>query len=1152
MRTYVGTAEAQKILGVSRRTLYRMIHEARISGVKVGGTWRFAEDQLRHQLTGKPMARPAAPAAGAPPVSQAVARFERVYGGQVRRNLQAVLRHVKPDLLVFKDREARRLFVILGLLPPEHADHVTYMSALRHRSRKHLREKIALKSLLLLDDVAERARGLSANRELLEKCQARVHTAALCTRKEQIVAGKIEEFGLHRGLELGDADYRRFTALLSQVLLENAPRLDVDHLVVRMPLPPDRVAALKVLCAGLGRYHETQCYLGSTEHATSWTLDDPTFLRLPRKALAPLRFDGVAKLRFSYRPADSFLEIAVIVAPSMTVDLRAPLDGLLSVLGGRRARTVLPSDFGEMEPAYQARYIYEASLLLLAAEVARQFLMVLGENRAFGASSRVARLHQEDALSCFDPNLDTSLLRLVEQIVNGAPLVEMPDTGDYLLPGILAACPEYIRPLGIVKQATSCWGSLGGAAAAVISAMKRSIVQLQRDGRDYDGHAIGLAQLEEELIESEAPVDYRLLSLCLDVLLELPLMKPRNQLVRVQGSVFECARGYLLSERTGMKEDPDSPTGFIESKSETSKHLTAERGIVLVENAVRYLQRHLGIDDGLVEFFLEKVLCNVRADWDETEDAFPLAVMPYRFGGFVLASQPISAPTETVPLSALCEKSPLLTYDRRQRKISFKTTPEAEAVLDAKTEELLSFAERTQLEALLRGYCYVLEKMDGNDCHNPEALLTMSLSRSLPEAYAFVHVELPLWLDDIRGALVCLKTAIRLRALQLAVPPPVETQFSSHMRNADTAPREIVRKMNLFTRQPRLIEKLAALPWPESTVKQRILRNLPPLDTSADDSQCPVVEVVHLAGVLRSTNAFLAQVFAVVSQHANAAPQLRQSVAALAKQLPRCRDILADLERMLTTDSLQDVGACLDHLVDDLESRSILLLPDPKAQTVDPVESLLHLYSLITDRLHASLARFGESSEFAVAFVDILGFQPVAEDLVQRGDFATVEDARVHLRAPVDDAINACASQHRECFATVPVAVGGDAWLLVFPHAKTCLDVVIALLAKMQADGVPRLPIVGLSWGHPYLQSGGALDRWSVMAYLLTEKQKYLRRRPGMIIAGQTFTDALGREDADACRPFRQVGKKAGYTFPGCGKTQVRLYACDWQSPRRA
>lgn len=71
MSELLTTREVQNILKVDRITVYRMLQDGRLKGVKIGQQWRFPRDEVQRLLTGQPTmeAEPAAeaqPAAAAP------------------------------------------------------------------------------------------------------------------------------------------------------------------------------------------------------------------------------------------------------------------------------------------------------------------------------------------------------------------------------------------------------------------------------------------------------------------------------------------------------------------------------------------------------------------------------------------------------------------------------------------------------------------------------------------------------------------------------------------------------------------------------------------------------------------------------------------------------------------------------------------------------------------------------------------------------------------------------------------------------------------------------------------------------------------------------------------------------------------------------
>ncbi|MCX6028811.1 MAG: PocR ligand-binding domain-containing protein [Chloroflexi bacterium] len=65
MEKYLTARQLQERLQVDRITIYRMLHSGRLNGVKVGGQWRFREDDVRQMVAPESGVSGAAP--GAPP-----------------------------------------------------------------------------------------------------------------------------------------------------------------------------------------------------------------------------------------------------------------------------------------------------------------------------------------------------------------------------------------------------------------------------------------------------------------------------------------------------------------------------------------------------------------------------------------------------------------------------------------------------------------------------------------------------------------------------------------------------------------------------------------------------------------------------------------------------------------------------------------------------------------------------------------------------------------------------------------------------------------------------------------------------------------------------------------------------------------------------
>lgn len=55
------TKQLQELLKIDRTTVYRMLNDGRLTGIKVGGQWRFSRQEVEGQLTGARSAKSSAP-----------------------------------------------------------------------------------------------------------------------------------------------------------------------------------------------------------------------------------------------------------------------------------------------------------------------------------------------------------------------------------------------------------------------------------------------------------------------------------------------------------------------------------------------------------------------------------------------------------------------------------------------------------------------------------------------------------------------------------------------------------------------------------------------------------------------------------------------------------------------------------------------------------------------------------------------------------------------------------------------------------------------------------------------------------------------------------------------------------------------------------
>ena len=55
MENYLTTKQVQDLFKVDRITVYRMLHDGRLKGIKIGNQWRFSQTEVERLLSGEPM-----------------------------------------------------------------------------------------------------------------------------------------------------------------------------------------------------------------------------------------------------------------------------------------------------------------------------------------------------------------------------------------------------------------------------------------------------------------------------------------------------------------------------------------------------------------------------------------------------------------------------------------------------------------------------------------------------------------------------------------------------------------------------------------------------------------------------------------------------------------------------------------------------------------------------------------------------------------------------------------------------------------------------------------------------------------------------------------------------------------------------------------
>ena len=401
--------EACSILNVSQRTLYRWISDGKMSATKVGRGYRFDKSRLL-EVAGLPNPK--------------TSTFAQLYREDCRFFLVDLIEEIKPDFIFTETRIGERVITAYQLLPPTFPNEKIFaISSLMHRSSKRLRDLISGKMVLLLDEAAARGISLAEHRALLEAQGAIVVTAVLAIREGGLDDRRIQEFPIRYALKLNDYEYRRFTSTLLDALAVSGVSLDLDHLSFMLNIRDlDLVDDLMAQTALLGRIHNTRSYVGQYDDNNEfvmrgWTLDDPDFIRIPKGFSDLQPKDAVFKLRFDRQP--NGVRCVVIITNQMTIYPNDFSTSLISHFGDMV--TILPADWQDMEAEQKSQYLYESNLLILAAEIFRQFTSVAkkGASAELQTALDSAYMEENEICSIFDRSHDNAIISLASEISKG-------------------------------------------------------------------------------------------------------------------------------------------------------------------------------------------------------------------------------------------------------------------------------------------------------------------------------------------------------------------------------------------------------------------------------------------------------------------------------------------------------------------------------------------------------------------------------------------------------------------------------------------------------------------------------------------------------------------------------------------------------------
>jgi excisionase family DNA binding protein len=1114
--------EACTILNVSKRTLYRWIAEKKIIAAKAGRSYRFDRSTLMKMMNFP---------------DPAISTFARLYGENCRVFLEGIIDEIKPDYIVTENRFGERAINAFQLLPSSFPkDRIFVISSLRHRASKRLEELLNNKRVLLLDEAAERAISLYLHREWLEKYGAIVVTAVLAILEKGIKEQRIQEFPIRYALKLGNYDYRRFTATMLDALTVSGVSLDIDHLSLMLDIRDSKlVDELMAQTAQLGRIHRTRSYVHPTDIKSNfvtkgWTLDDPTFISMPR-ILSFLQPDN-SVIKFRFDAQLNGVRCVIVVTNKMKIDLENLSSSLLSHFGD--AKSMLPKDWNDMSDDQKALYIYESTLLIWAAEMYRQFAVIAkkGASRELQDAIDSANVEESEICAIFDRELDHAVISLASDIAKGAPR----------FPSGESMPISYTQPIPLISPFSSVLPRSANFHRIAIETFRK---HLEAQTKAQKPLGLSRDELAVALLKDYRNIDYVTFSRYLDEMLDQGMMKPNIRIDQLENRSFSCIRIYQLGERSGYKS-PVPPsfrdkTGISREMFEMSHSMTtgmrnAERALVVMETVTHHIASRLDISS-VPDILLNKVLSNMTLDWMPIDnETWPFIIRNFVFGTMVEAPSEPSSIRERVLLGELASRSSILKHDWKgsgdlteSKSGQVHHFPPGAVILDTsisddylaeRIEEFIP-TEVYQLRSLTDTYLEILS-MEKEPLQNPSTLVALAIGRSQRTAYAQLHTQLRLWHEYIDSSINRCINIARSKRHNLNITEETRKEIIHKINLAEECFYQFDLKMALLKRMPELVDKIKGQKSIDAVNRRKIHASTHTLQLDGINAEFPIASLSFMKMTFRALNTVAASIIRNIID-GTAVPPLPKNWDV--ERITGTRETIRQLREAISKQQPEPIVRALLALYIQMRT-NFDKLPKPVMVEEDWQATLQELYSRIKIILDKNL----RGKQVAMAYIDILGFRELTTNLVAAGNFINVDDAREAWWNTVNSAIE------RVIYNTKAVshAVGGDGWLLYMDSPYQCLELINSLIVELQKEDW-ELPCIGIGFGPAEPTGAGAYDVEAMLAYLASEQFKGF----GKVLVTESVYRKVVEEDSAFSAYFSEKGK---ISAPRPGADEVSIY----------
>lgn len=1125
MNKTIGIASAAGILGVPMRTLRRWASTGKLRCTRIGSRWYFDRIQIEKMKLSFPHNEGKS-------FSETLTIYEQDANSLMRSVAQEFQRKVsefQPDVIVVEDRQAHRVISHYNLLDRGQTKKVVFRGQLYQLSNEERRKIGEGKKVLLVDEVAERARSLAELRKFFPG--AIIQSLVLAVLAPARDKGLLEDLGLDFCVALQLSQYKRFCADLLDAITTGLP-VDPDHLNLEVPMSEEQWKRLKELFPSMGMPYCLTSYLGSDEMEV-WTLDDPVFFRLTDKVASELEFDGVVKLRFYRDNKAKKTTIVPIVFPTATFDPNNIL-AMVKELGWDLEAEALPPNIQDRELSEQAYCSYSLLTTILSADLLCQFIywlyqrinpipefgeMVLGRDELF------SEIHPQTAEYLYN----TIKNRIKKSLPMGLFLNEFDQWNN---------CNPVIKVRPSPKGSTPSIFTMARVGRIAIKCLANELDKTYSKNKGLQGFFIPLKELISVMMEKDNRVTYEDVSHWFDFALDQSIVKTGERISVLSDNRVSVVRAYGLGENSGKKFDKNKPEGerYQRSKRDSQGGNDVGRCHSALFLTLTELTKSSKRKKGFGSFFINKILANLMHDW--TTDCRPLRfqVRPFRFGPVVQLPQRHTRLNEHSSILSIAKDNPLFCFEPQQQGQAgfISAVPKPTNAQRQYMAEYLELSEESALIGWIRFYYEIVKKFDRGNFERPETLLQLAITRNESTAYEYLRIELSLWVDDFED----------LIALLLAIDSsnPVSEELRDKIKTAtdrlNLAPDEILRKGRLIESLPATINSLSSWANQEPGLRQLdlLLDKLKEGQLGLAAMKDSINSITKLVPLLKRLNILVKKVVSLFNIPIQVISNKDKVLSDITKEYSLLGVECTELGYAIDERNPSDACEKLRHLVNRINEKIIEILPEKAFETLKQ-----HLETLLAEvnvELR-NIVAFADSN-CLVGYLDVLGIIEYSEQLIMEESVANVEEAIEYCCSPINEALNNFYEDNRANFVLAPMRSGGDGWIVALKNTsgqKFALQDAVRLMRAIAEKRPPRMPTLGLHIGKPSVGIGGPQGIASIIAYLCAEKSRVANY--GDIVFTQETLDELIKGESKNIHPYERLTAKDGIDLPYVGKTTV-------------